>query len=111
MSSQKRRRQEIQNDNSLKEAVSALKDIRQNVLTNEFTVFGSQVGLQLNKLSLQTALKIQQKIQTILTEARLQELHATRFSPADMSTSSSRFTPISIIVPNSSSPENSIFSP
>lgn len=44
------------------------------MLDNEFTLFGQQIGAQLNKLSLRKAIEIQQKIKNMLAEARLNEL-------------------------------------
>ncbi|CAK1590391.1 unnamed protein product [Parnassius mnemosyne] len=42
--------------------------------TNEFELFGKSVGVQLNSMSLENALRAQSVIQTYLTKVRLQEL-------------------------------------
>ncbi|XP_047517041.1 uncharacterized protein LOC125057407 [Pieris napi] len=42
--------------------------------TNEFELFGKSVGVQLNSMSLENALRAQSVIQTYLTNVRLQEL-------------------------------------
>jgi len=60
---------------TLREALDTLKDIRHHVQDNEFTLFGQQVGIQLNSLPLRKALGIQQKIQNLLYEARLENLN------------------------------------
>jgi len=48
---------------TLREALDTLKDIRHHVRDNEFTLFVQQVGIQLNNLPLRKALEMQQKIQ------------------------------------------------
>lgn len=65
-----------QND-TLREALNTLKEIRHNVQDNEFNLFGQQVGVQLNKLTLRKALEMQQKIQNMLSQARLDNLNDT----------------------------------
>lgn len=101
----------MKNDNTLKEALHTLQKVRQNVMENEFTLFGQQVAVQLHKLSLPKALELQQKFNTMLTEARLSELCSTLHSTnsSDMpstSTTPSRYTrrPVMNI-------EHSVFSP
>jgi len=42
----------------LRETLDTLKDIRRHVQDNEFTVFGQQVGIQLNYLPLRKALEM-----------------------------------------------------
>lgn len=61
-------------NDTLQEALDTLKEVRQSVLDNEFTLFGQQIGIQLNKLPLRKAIESQQKIQNMLAEARLNEL-------------------------------------
>jgi len=61
-------------NDTLREALDTLKDIRQHVQDNEFILFGQQVGIQLNNLPLRKALEMQQKIQNLMYEARLDNL-------------------------------------
>lgn len=63
-----------QND-TLREALNTLKEIRHNVQDNEFNLFGQQVGVQLNKLTLRKTLELQQEIQNLLSRARLDDLN------------------------------------
>lgn len=64
-------------DNSLDNAVEALKFAcsKQATTETEFTLFGKQVGLQLEKLPLTEALKLQSEIQQLLTTARLASMN------------------------------------
>lgn len=64
-------------DNSLDNAVEALKFAcsKQATTETEFTLFGKQVGLQLEKLPLAEALKLQSEIQQLLTTARLASMN------------------------------------
>lgn len=55
--------------------MSTLKEIKHNVQDNEFNLFGQQVGVQLNKLTLRKALELQQEIQNLLCRARLDDLN------------------------------------
>lgn len=77
-------------DNTMKQALDTLKEVRQKAeKQNEFTLFGQEVGVHLNKLSLQKALETQQKINNILMDARLSELRESRvsFRPMEMQSS------------------------
>jgi len=64
-------------DNSLDNAVKALQFAcsKQATTETEFTLFGKQVGLQLEKLPLTEALKLQSEIQQLLTTARLASMN------------------------------------
>lgn len=64
-------------DSSLDNAVEALKFAcsKQATTETEFTLFGKQVGLQLEKLLLTKALKLQSEIQQLLTTARLASMN------------------------------------
>lgn len=64
-------------DNSLDNAVEALKFAlsKQATTETEFTLFGKQVGQQLEKLPLTEALKLQSEIQQLLTTARLASMN------------------------------------
>lgn len=63
-------------NDTLREALNTLKEIRHNAQDNEFNLFGQQVGVQLNKLTLRKALELQQEIQNLLSRARLDDLNA-----------------------------------
>lgn len=59
-------------DSSLDNAVETLKAVcKQKATTNEFNIFGNHVAAQLEKLPLRQALVCQEKIQNMLTSARL----------------------------------------
>jgi len=59
-------------DSSLDNAVEALRAVcKQKATTNEFNIFGNHIAAQLEKLPLREALVCQEKIQSMLTSARL----------------------------------------
>lgn len=59
-------------DSSLDNAVETLRSVcKLKATTNEFNVFGNHVAAQLEKLPLRQALVCQEKIQSMLTSARL----------------------------------------
>lgn len=59
-------------DSFLDNAVETLRAVcKQKATTNEFNIFGNHVAAQLEKLPLRQALVCQDKIQSMLTSARL----------------------------------------
>jgi len=61
-------------DDSLNNAVETLKSVYAQKATNEFSIFGQLVATQLEKLPIQQALLIQEKIQGLITNARLETI-------------------------------------
>lgn len=60
-------------DDSLNNAVETLKSVcAQKVTNNEFSIFGQHIAAQLEKLPVQQALLLQEKIQSLITNARLE---------------------------------------
>lgn len=63
-------------DQSLDKAVDTLKFVcEQKSKTNEFIIFGQYVAAQLEKLPLEESILLQEKIQNLLTKARLDEIY------------------------------------
>lgn len=59
-------------DDSLNNAVETLKSVyAQKATNNEFSIFGQHIAAQLEKLPIQQALLLQEKIQGLITNARL----------------------------------------
>lgn len=62
-------------DDSLNNAVETLKLVcAQKATNNEFSIFGQHIAAQLEKLPLLEALLLQEKIQSLLTNARLETI-------------------------------------
>lgn len=81
LSQPKYKSKKLKQNETLREASDTLKDIRHHVQDNEFTLFGQQVGVQLNSLPLRKALEMQQTIQNLLFQARLNNLNYHQSSP------------------------------
>ncbi|XP_022183307.1 uncharacterized protein LOC111042900 [Myzus persicae] len=70
-------------DQSLDKAVNTLKFVcEQKSKTNEFIIFGQYVAAQLEKLPLEESILLQEKIQNLLTKARLDEISRSASSTA-----------------------------
>lgn len=52
-------------------------DSRTDSIEDEFDIYGKYIAAQLRKMNLQKALKVQLEIQSLVSEARISELHAS----------------------------------
>lgn len=79
---------------SIDNAVASLQKISNAHANNEFIAFGNSVAIQLGKLPLPAALKLQSEIQDLITQTRLQYLEQN--SSSDSSRPSSSFSTFSM---------------
>ncbi|GLV45251.1 hypothetical protein CBL_21287, partial [Carabus blaptoides fortunei] len=76
--SQKNRKKKAKLDDSLDNVVEVL---RNQTITNEFTVFGQHVTSQLQCLPLEEALRLQEGIHSLITSTRLRSDRGSRSTP------------------------------
>lgn len=81
------RRKKAKVDDSLDKAVAALRDVSKKVRPeSEFILFGKSIGTQLEQLPLNIAIELQQQIQSLICEKRLEQLRSNQSDPYPMYT-------------------------